>query len=377
MRLKDFKPHTTKLEVGMTEFRDILKAHASAYPLMQPQDVVKLCFQAANGAEHLLCDRAKARLYLIDEFEHTALSDLELAEKIGDDYSRINIAAWKKACLPPEWLFEIFYMTASQPMPEKNKFNELIDEAKDLVKDGIFGFDLNAWNNYWREYTSKAEHAVHHSEIYRNAYAPSYRVVKEEYARLLLLLIRINECMQNAMKQERAAIVAIDGRAAAGKSTLAGVLENITGAGLVHMDDFFLPPGLRSAKRLAEPGGNVHYERFREEVLPHLRGTESFCYRRFDCSEMDYAGMRKVNSGSLRIVEGSYCCHPYFGEYMDLAIFCDVTYDEQLRRIELRNGKEAKKMFVQRWIPMEEAYFKAFSVKNHADALISHKAICF
>ncbi len=53
----------------------------------------------------------------------------------------------------------------------------------------------------------------------------------------------------------RVKTVAIDGRCAAGKTTLAQALADATGGGVIHMDDFFLPTGLRTAARLEEPGG--------------------------------------------------------------------------------------------------------------------------
>ena len=65
--------------------------------------------------------------------------------------------------------------------------------------------------------------------------------------------------------------VAIDGGSASGKTTLANRLGQELGCPVVHMDDFFLPPMLRSDDRLNQPGGNVHYERFAAEVLPGLK----------------------------------------------------------------------------------------------------------
>ena len=71
-------------------------------------------------------------------------------------------------------------------------------------------------------------------------------------------------------------VIAIDGRSGAGKTTLSQILSERLGASVVHMDDFFLPLSLRSDKRLSEAGGNVHYERFIEEVLPHINDGKSF-----------------------------------------------------------------------------------------------------
>ena len=165
-------------------------------------------------------------------------------------------------------------------------------------------------------------------------------------------------------------VIAIDGRAASGKSTLAEQLSKLLDADVVHMDEFFLPPELRSEERLAEPGGNIHYERFCEEVLPYLKSPATFSYRIFDCSRMDYNGERGISNAQIRIVEGSYSHHPKFGKYADLFVFSDVEEEEQLHRIRLRNGEEKVQVFAKKWIPMEERYFAAFGIKTHADAVI-------
>ena len=75
-------------------------------------------------------------------------------------------------------------------------------------------------------------------------------------------------------------IVAIDGKCASGKTTLAAELAEIYDCNVFHMDDFFLRPEQRTQQRFAESGGNVDYERFREEVLfPLLSGSYYWRYR--------------------------------------------------------------------------------------------------
>lgn len=165
-------------------------------------------------------------------------------------------------------------------------------------------------------------------------------------------------------------IIAIDGRCASGKTTLSRELSEALGCGVIHMDDFFLPPGLRTERRLSEPGGNVHYERFASEVLPRLGERKGFAYRRFDCRSMEPGEECVVPEGEIRIVEGAYSCHPLFGNYMTLKVFCDVGPEEQLKRIAARNGEQALAVFRERWIPMEERYFKFFSVKEGSDMVI-------
>ena len=194
-----------------------------------------------------------------------------------------------------------------------------------------------------------------------------------ERLRMLLKIIEtcVDKCDADPTEMpKRPFVIAIDGRAASGKSTLAEQLSKLLCADVIHMDDFFLPPELRSEERLAEPGGNVHYERFCEEVLPYLNFPEVFSYRIFECSRMDYNGDRGIGNTQIRIVEGSYSHHPKFGKYADLFVFSDVDAEEQLRRIRLRNGEEKAQMFAKKWIPMEERYFAAFGIKTHADTIV-------
>lgn len=175
---------------------------------------------------------------------------------------------------------------------------------------------------------------------------------------------------ESGVVDDESYVIAIDGRCASGKTTMAQMLAELTGAGVVHMDDFFLPMELRTPERLQEPGGNVHYERVLEEVLPYISKTEGFSYGRFDCGQMGIAGRRFVEAGNLRIVEGAYSCHPKLGDYMSLRVFSDVDASVQLERIKDRDGENALKAYRERWIPMEEAYLETYDIRVMADIVL-------
>jgi uridine kinase len=165
-------------------------------------------------------------------------------------------------------------------------------------------------------------------------------------------------------------VLAIDGRCGAGKSSIAALLAERTGGGIVCMDDFFLPAELRTAERYATPGGNIHHERFVLEVLPFLRSGAGFTYRVFDCNKMDYNGVREITPSSLRIIEGAYSHHPVLGDYMDVRVFSDVDSVVQYGRIKERSGSEAAALFIKKWIPLEEAYLNAYSIREKADMVL-------
>ena len=159
--------------------------------------------------------------------------------------------------------------------------------------------------------------------------------------------------------------ITIDGMCGAGKSTLAQLLHERLGGNLFHMDDFFLPLEKRTEERLNTPGGNIDYERFKEEVVNNL--DNDFTYNAFNCSIMKVDKEVFVKKTNLLIIEGSYSLHPYFGKYYDLSIFLDIDYEEQIRRIKKRNGEEMLKMFTSKWIKYETLYHDEFNIKNIVD----------
>ena len=178
------------------------------------------------------------------------------------------------------------------------------------------------------------------------------------------------EAAEAVIAEKGRAVIAIDGMAAAGKTTAAAFLSDLWGAPVVHMDDFFLPLPLRAPERLSEPGGNVHYERFAQEVLPGLISGEAFSYRLFRCSVMDFDGEAKIAAAPIVIVEGAYAMHPRFGDYADVTAFFSVPPEEQKRRILARNGPEKWPDFRDRWIPMENAYHAAFDTRARAGIVL-------
>lgn len=168
-------------------------------------------------------------------------------------------------------------------------------------------------------------------------------------------------------------IIAIDGRCAAGKTTLAAGLAAALDAALLHMDEFFLRAEQRTEARLNAPGGNVDHERFRAEALAPLVRGEAFSYRPYSCKTGDFAAPVQVPQKSVSIVEGAYSLHPTLRDAYDIKVFLSVEPDEQLRRIRRRDGDEAASIFKTRWIPLEESYIERCGVMACADmAFLSH-----
>ena len=170
---------------------------------------------------------------------------------------------------------------------------------------------------------------------------------------------------------KRPYVVAIDGMSGSGKTTLAGMIqEKHPESNVFHMDDYFLQPHKRTKERLTEVGGNVDYERFRDEVIEHLEDKEGLVYRAYDCGSQTLGKEIHIPWSSLVIVEGAYSQHPYFGDVYDLRIFCEVSEKEQFSRIRERNGERMLERFVNEWIPKESEYFEKYRIKEKSGLVL-------
>ena len=177
---------------------------------------------------------------------------------------------------------------------------------------------------------------------------------------------RLADAVAGLPDEKHCVILAIDGSAAAGKSTLAERLGNLWDCNVFHMDDFFLRPEQRTAERFAQPGGNVDYERFREEVLLPLQTGKPFSYRPYDCSTGTLAEPVAVTPKRINVIEGSYSHHPCFGDAYDLRLFLEVTPQRQRERI-LKRPAFLHRRFFEEWIPMENRYHEAFGIAAASD----------
>ena len=183
------------------------------------------------------------------------------------------------------------------------------------------------------------------------------------------MLESIRKQIDDLLCQRNQVIVAIDGSCTSGKTTLATRLAEIYDCNVFHMDDFFLRPEQRTQERYAEVGGNVDYERFREEVLLPLKSGKPFSYRPFDCSTFTLSDPVTVTPRKLNIIEGSYSHHPYFGDPYDLKILLTIPPELQQQRI-LQRPAFLHERFFEEWIPMENRYFEKFRISDKCDVIL-------
>lgn len=329
---------------------------------MQVTDAVKLLYQSEFGGGHMIANPEKSLSWICAERDAGDKKDasIPVLEEIGGGICRIGLHALDLG-LAPETLNRMFVKTADRTVGSVEGFERKLELLRDLCREGRMPFAMEELECYLSEYKKQGYPPVSHSDRYREAYRPSYRVVSSAFTRYYGVFLAIDRAL--AAAGDRQVTVAIDGMCGSGKSTLGRVLEEFYDCNLLYMDDFFLRPEQRTPERLAEPGGNVDYERFREEILDHIADEDGFEYQLFNCGKMALDGVRKLPYKQLNIIEGSYSHHPYFGDPYDLRFFCRIGSEEQQNRILKRNGPEMLERFKQIWIPMENRYFEAFDIE--------------
>ena len=344
--------------------RQIIISHYQKYPCAQIEDFFKLLHQSAFGCEHLLSSEDAACEYIYKEFLEKPRAK-ELTCRLDGNFSRVHLSVLEKG-LDFRTLGRLFFLSANEKTEDKVCLEEKISVLKELIKEGALPFDPQEFEVSLSRWQKNGYRPLHHSELYRKKYAPAYRVISNKYVKYLELFSKIDTALKGGK-----VLLAVDGRCASGKTTLAEILKEVYDLNVFHMDDFFLRPEQRTKERFLEIGGNIDHERFKCEVLEPLKKGGDFAYQKFDCSKMELLPPTEARERGLNLIEGVYSMHPELLPYYDLTVLLDVSPSEQRERILRRNPKMADRFFSE-FIPLEEKYFLAHKLRDKCDIYIEN-----
>ena len=345
--------------------RELLLAHAARYPLMEATDFAKLIYQSAFAGGHLIASREAALDRLTSEMNDLSAEGFSpLLEPIGGGLCRLYLAPARRMGLRAETICGLFAETAAAYQSAPARFERGMEELAALCREGALTADPEAVAALARSARESGYAPFSHSPRYRAAYHPAYRLVGEDFCRYLQLFAAID----GLLEAKGRARVAFDGRCASGKTTAAALIARVYGAQLFHMDDYFLPFERKTPERLAQPGGNVDWERFRAEVLDHLEENE-LAWRPFNCATGSLDAPVVSRRRPVQLIEGAYSMHPSMAGDYDLRVMFDIGPELQMARIRRRNPDKVER-FANEWIPMENHYLAAFAIEDRCDLVI-------
>lgn len=161
--------------------QNILAEHFARYPKMEPRDAVKLLYQAEFGPEHMIRDGQKSLSLIREEMASLAGREGErMYEPIGGGLCRWNLAACREKGIPPEDVNRLFVETARSVKGDKRRFREALRLLEEMAENDETPFEAIHLDIFLIWYRDKNCPAVHHSDTYKNAYHPAYRVVSQK-----------------------------------------------------------------------------------------------------------------------------------------------------------------------------------------------------
>jgi uridine kinase len=343
------------------EIKVLLKKQLERYPKAESVDLLKLLYQNEFGPGHLITDPVKNLQFLKEEAGSLPEKDSgeDPVEPIGNGLCRLHLRALRAKGLDVHTFARFFALSAVRLRGNRARFLQKAHILEDLCRDKKLKIKESQVKEALIKWEQDGGGLFRHSETFRSVYAPAYRVVEKQFCDYLDLFAAID----TYLRDHDSLVVGIDGRCGAGKTTLGALLSLVYGCQIIPMDHFFLREDQRTEKRLDQPGGNIDDERFRQEVLEPVMYRQDFSYRPYNCERGTLGEPIKVKASKLLVIEGSYSQHPKFIQAYGLTVFLTVSPSEQLRRIKVRNSEKLQQ-FKEKWIPMEEKYFKMYRIQE-------------
>ena len=163
----------------MEALKTILISHAVRYSEMQPTDAVKLLYQNEFGGGHLVSDEAACLARLAAEYKSIEQrKDESLTEDIGNGLVRVNLRALDAHGYSISQLGDAFLRSAAQQQGSLDSFLEKLRLLRQMTGEGLLPFSAGALDLYLENYKKAGYPMVSHSDIYRAAYEPAYRIIR-------------------------------------------------------------------------------------------------------------------------------------------------------------------------------------------------------
>lgn len=314
---------------------EAIQLEKQLHPFSTRQDLYKLIVQSCLGNGHLITSPEDSFQALQKE---KSIAGKDSLQEIGNGFIRVPLSYMKEEDL---LLWNELFIESAKKRSTRRIFDQALQNYG-FVDQGI----------------------VSHSQEYKEHYDPHYRVFRKEYVDYF----EVFKVALHALQKHR--VLSIDGPCASGKTTIGKLLSSFLECPCIHMDDYFLQANQRTAQRLEEPGGNIDYERFHQEINEAWNQNQPIHMRSYDCSSQTLRREVIVEKSPILIIEGSYAHHSYLDDMQAFKIFMDIEPSIQKERLQKRSPDKFLD-FIEKWIPMEEKYFHAFSIKEKSDYVFS------
>jgi len=160
---------------------------------------------------------------------------------------------------------------------------------------------------------------------------------------------------------EEPILIAIDGLAGSGKSTIAGALPmEVEGrrVTVVPADEFYEPEARDWRSWTPKQAYERHFDhvRLEQELLQPLRRGLPARFSTFDWTERTTGGVRRVDPAGIVVVEGVFLLRPRLRAYWDASMWVETP--REVREHRLRHRGQGNAEWIQRWMLAEDYYIE-------------------
>jgi uridine kinase len=171
-------------------------------------------------------------------------------------------------------------------------------------------------------------------------------------------------------------LVALDGRSAAGKSTLAAVVAPLVGAVVIDGDDFYSGGTAQTwdAMSAGEKANHCIDWRRQRPVLETLARGETAHWHPYDWDADDGSLAQTpvvCEPAPVIILDGAYSARPELADLFDLRVLLDAPVDLRMAQLIKREGEDSRKEWNARWDEAEQWYFAEVMSPKSFDLVIS------
>ena len=178
------------MKIETNEINRLIQMEYTLHPASRLTDYYKLFFQAIYGPGHLITNNEAAYQYLIDELQNfqenqePLIQDLSFA---GNDFCRVNLQVITLNMLDVRTYCRHFIRSADN-LQSSIDLREIWSVITELLEEmGILGETFNEEMKLLGSFTEGVDLiSPRHSESFRNAYDPHYRLIRKEFITNLL-----------------------------------------------------------------------------------------------------------------------------------------------------------------------------------------------
>ena len=165
---------------GQTDFANIVGQHVGRYPSLQPQDLYKLAHQACLGSGHAVPNPTAARHWLANELSNLGAGPAEpMLDPIAPDAGilRVHLRPFLAGGGDVGQLADAFVRTANEFRGSLVNLKDCWARVEMIAAAGLLPFPEAEVRDVGEQVEAMDYPAVHHSDAFRAAYRPAYRVV--------------------------------------------------------------------------------------------------------------------------------------------------------------------------------------------------------